>query len=107
MLKVQCHDLDKSSPTFGEVIEEANRLRANIELKLRAMQTIEAPNTEKNPGKCYGCGKEGDLAKRCQQLEEIPLKAFTTSFPASGSTLRKYTKNRWVSKGKVGIKFFS
>ncbi|XP_060687902.1 sodium- and chloride-dependent neutral and basic amino acid transporter B(0+)-like [Hemiscyllium ocellatum] len=180
MLKVQCHDLDKSSPTCGEVIEEANRLGANIELKLRAMQTIEAPNTEKNPGKCDSCGKEGDLAKRCnlekgntdktgpkldkkesgwerlslnehlmlleqlqrctelqvkelinkkleqtitifepiiftaienhldscyilmgcQQLEEIPLKVFTTSFPASGSTLRKYTKNRWVPSGK-------
>ncbi|XP_060687932.1 sodium- and chloride-dependent neutral and basic amino acid transporter B(0+)-like, partial [Hemiscyllium ocellatum] len=100
MLKVQCHDLDKSLPSFGEVIEEANRLGANIELKLRAMQTIEALNTEKNPGKCDSCGKEGDLAKRCQQLEEIPLKVFTTSFPASGSTLRKYTKNRWVPSGK-------
>ncbi|XP_060687909.1 sodium- and chloride-dependent neutral and basic amino acid transporter B(0+)-like [Hemiscyllium ocellatum] len=36
----------------------------------------------------------------CQQLEEIPLKVFTTSFPASGPTLRKYTKNRWVPSGK-------
>ncbi|XP_060687920.1 sodium- and chloride-dependent neutral and basic amino acid transporter B(0+)-like [Hemiscyllium ocellatum] len=44
--------------------------------------------------------KEDEIWSECQQLEEIPLKVFTTSFPASGSTLRKYTKNRWVPSGK-------
>ncbi|XP_060687906.1 sodium- and chloride-dependent neutral and basic amino acid transporter B(0+)-like [Hemiscyllium ocellatum] len=48
--------------------------------------------------KIQGRNKHKD--NKCQQLEEIPLKVFTTSFPASGSTLRKYTKNRWVPSGK-------